>query len=174
MFGTQSTVVQRELKVSVFHLITMCSTVGNRVKRTTSWTSFWVGIFGDADTETRGLLKLNVMRISSRVAISNAMATKLPWPISCYDEHATEITKNHRHPPSRQLVCTTVMEAVYGARQSAILLLIQIAWSCNVCHCKREQCSRTEQQNSHFLHSCTVHVDSIRSFICLPNAHKLL
>jgi len=69
------------------------------------------------------------MRISSRVAISKAMDAKLPWPISCYDEHPTEITKNHRHPPSRQLVYTTVMEAVYSARQSAILLLIQTAWS---------------------------------------------
>jgi len=152
----------------------MCSTAGNCVKYTNSWTSFWVGIFGDADTETRGLLTLNVMRISSHVAISYAMAAKLSWPISCYDEHPTEITKNHRHPPSRQLVYTTVMEVVYSARQSAILLLIQTAWSCNVCHCKREQCSRTEQQNSHFLHSWTVHVDSIKSFICPTNTHNLL
>jgi hypothetical protein len=108
--------------------------VGNCVKYINSWTSFWVGIFGDADTETQGLLALNVMRIPSRVAISNAMAAKLPWPISCNDEHPTDITKNHRHPPSRQLVYTTVMEAVYGARLSAILLLIQTAWSCDVCH----------------------------------------
>jgi len=63
------------------------------------------------------------MRISSRVAISNAMAAKLPWPVSCYDEHHTDITKNHRHPPSRQLVYITVMEMVYGSRQAAILLL---------------------------------------------------
>lgn len=114
-----------------------------------SWTSFWEDKFGDADKETRDLLTLNGMRTSSRVAISNAMAAKLPWPISCYDEHPTEITKNHRHHPSRQLVYTTVLEAVYGARHSAVLLLIQTAWSCNVCHCKREQCSRTEQQHFH-------------------------
>jgi hypothetical protein len=123
----------------------MCSTVGNCVKYTISWTRFWVGIFGDADTEKRGLLTLKGMRISSRVAISNAMAAKLPWPISCYDEHPTKITKNHRHPPSRQFVYTIVLEAMYGARHSAKLLLIKPAWSWNVCHRKREQCSRKEQ-----------------------------
>jgi hypothetical protein len=44
------------------------------------------------------------------------MDAKLPWPLYCYDEHPTENTKNHRHPPSRQLVYTTVLEAVYVRR----------------------------------------------------------
>jgi hypothetical protein len=50
----QSSVVQRELKVSISIPPNMCSIVRNFVKYTTSWTSFWVGIFGDADKETRG------------------------------------------------------------------------------------------------------------------------
>lgn len=105
----------------------MCSAVGYCVKYTSYWTSFWVGMFGDADKEMRGLLPLNVMRLSSRVAISKVMDSKLPWPISCYNEYIIGISKNHRHPPSRQLVYTTVLEAAYGACQSAILLLIQTA-----------------------------------------------